>query len=144
MRYTIKLTLLSTLGSCLVMFLVYTITDGLGYGIYAGIWTFGNVILPTVGAVIIYLMIKHWIKLKNPLHSVILQSCSLLILYFGGVLIWAAGEAYFYRTLTLVDVKRVFNSEFMGFLPVMFSHSVLIPLFGDWLKRAESYSSKIR
>ncbi len=142
MSYTIKLTLLTTLGSCLVMFLIYSVTDGLGNGIYAAFWTFGNVILPTVGPVAIYLMIKRWIKIMNPLHSLILQSASLLILYFMGVLIWAAGEAYLCGTLTVVGVKRVFISEFLDFLPVIFSHAVLIPLFGDWLTRANNYSSK--
>jgi hypothetical protein len=142
MSVIVTLTLLSALGSCIVMFLVYSILDGLGYGIYAGVYTFGNVILPTVGAVVIYLMIKRWIKMKNPLYSVTLQAGSLLILYFMGVLIWAAGEAYLCGTLTAVGVKRVFISEFLGFLPVIFSHAVLIPLFGDWLTRANNYSSK--
>jgi hypothetical protein len=141
MSVIVTLTLLSALGSCIVMFLVYSILDGLGYGIYAGVYTFGNVILPTVGAVVIYLMIKRWIKMKNPLYSVTLQAGSLLILYFMGVLIWAAGEAYLCGTLTAVGVKRVFISEFLGFLPVIFSHAVLIPLFGDWLTRANNYSS---
>jgi hypothetical protein len=141
MSVIVTLTLLSALGSCIVMFLVYSILDGLGYGIYAGVYTFGNVILPTVGAVVIYLMIKRWIKMKNPLYSVTLQAGSLLILYFMGVLIWAAGEAYLCGTLTAVGVQRVFISEFLGFLPVIFSHAVLIPLFGDWLTRANNYSS---
>jgi len=54
----ITLSILTTLGGCLIMLIVLTVADGFAMGLYAGIMTFGNIILPTSGAVLIYKLIK--------------------------------------------------------------------------------------
>lgn len=137
MKQVIKLTLLTTIGSCIIMFILLIIVDSFGMGLYASILTFGNILLPTLGAVLIYKLIKAKTTLKKDIWTVTLQAIILAGFFTLGLYIWAVCEAAIYKTLTWTDAKAVYESEFSGFLPIVFSEAVLIPLLDKVLIRSK-------
>jgi hypothetical protein len=123
------------------MFIVLTVMDSFGMGMYAGIMTFGNILLPTLGAVLIYKSIKQKTILNNEIGTIILQAVLLVSLFIFGLYIWAAGEAALLRTLTWAETKAVYNSEFSGFLPVVFTEAILIPFIDKLITRPKKVTS---
>lgn len=117
------------------MLIVLTIADSFGMGLYAGLLTFGNILLPTLGAVIIYSFIKRWTTFTRILPTLVFQITILVILFIFGLFAWAAIDAYLFETLTLENIKDDYKSQFSGFLPVVFSEAVLIPIFDLWLTK---------
>ncbi|HEY0056899.1 MAG TPA: hypothetical protein VGB63_16230 [Pedobacter sp.] len=133
----IKLTILTDIGSCIAMFIVLTFSYSFGMALYGGILTFGNIMLPTLVAALMYRMIKHKIVFKTDINKIIFQSTILCGLFILGLFIWAAGEAALLRTLTWVDIDAIYDQEFAGYLPVVFSEAVLLPTIDLFLTRRE-------
>ena len=131
----IKLTLLADISSCFVMFIFLTFVDSFGMGLYAGILTFGNILLPTLLAVIIFTLINRKTKVANPLLTISLQSTILFFIFILGLFVWATVDAYLFETLTWKDIKSDYKSQFAGFLPVVFTEALLIPTFDFLLNR---------
>lgn len=134
MGKVIKLTLLTDISSCLIMLIVFTLSDNIGTGLYAGILTFGNILLPTLGAVLIYKLIKDKTTSKNEIGTIILQATLLTGIFTFGLYFWAAGEAYLFKTLTWTDISMVYDLEFSGFLPVVLTEAVVIPTLDTLMK----------
>ena len=129
MKQVIKLTLLASLSSCIIMVVIWTITNSYKMALSVGLLTFGNILLPTLGAVLIYFTVKRWTTLVNPICTMILQATLLTGLFIVGLSIWATGEAATHDALTWIKITEVFDSEFTGFLPIVILEAILIPTF---------------
>ena len=112
MGQIIKLTLLADICSCFVIFIYLTIVDSFGAGVYAGILTFGNILLPTLVAVIIFTLVNRRTKIANPLQTIVLQSIILFLIFIFGLFVWATVNAYLFETLTWKNIEKYFNSQF--------------------------------
>ena len=117
------------------MFLALTIVDNFAMGLYAGLLTFGNILLPTLGAVAIFILIKGWTTLVNIAQTIFLQAIILFLLLIFGLFVWATLDAYLFETITWRNVKDDYESEFAGYLPVVFTEAILIPTFDFLLNR---------
>ena len=131
----IKLTLLADIFSCFMMFIYLTIVDSFGMGLYAGILTFGNILIPTLGAVIIFTLINRRTTISNPIQTIVLQSIILCLVFIFGLFVWATIDVYLFDTLTWENIENDYKSQFAGFLPVVFTEALLIPSFYFLLNR---------
>lgn len=138
MEKIIKLTILTVIGGCIVMFIYRSVIDTIAMGLYAGIFTIGNILFPSFGGVLIYKLIKGKTSFKNVITTIILQAILLSGLFMLGLYIWAAAEAGIYKELTWKETKAVFHSEFSAFIPVVFSEGILIPILDKILTRHKS------
>jgi hypothetical protein len=136
----IKLTFLTDVVSCILILILGTIRDSFVFGLYTGLLTFGNILLPTAGGVLIYKLIKDKTTLKTVLYTLIIQTVLLAAIFVLGLFIWAASEAVLYNT----KVKEVYESEFSGFLPVVFAEAILIPSLGMILTRRKTTIRRVQ
>ena len=116
--HLIKLTLTTDIISCIIVLFLGTITDDLGMGLYAGLLTFGNILLPTLGAVLIFLSIKKKLTLASAIPSIILQAIILIAIYTLGLFVWAAIDAILYDTLKVLE-GPILNLYRLSFLKEM-------------------------
>jgi hypothetical protein len=138
MKRIITLTLLSDIGVGLAMLIFFSITDSWGIGLYAGILTFGNILIPTLIAVLIFQLVKKTTNFDNPLLTISTQTMLLAGLFVFGLFIWATAEAILFTTLTWENIIDDYNSQFSGFLPVAFTEAFLIPTIDLWLTKRKS------
>jgi ATP/ADP translocase len=137
MKRIITLTLMSDIGGCLAMLLFFTITDNWGIGLYAGVMTFGNILLPTLIAVLIYQIVKNKTKFDNHFLTITIQTILLAGLFIFGLFLWASADAIAFTTLTWNNVIDDYNAQFSGFLPVVFTEALLIPTIDLWLTKRQ-------
>ena len=135
MGRVIKLILLANLGSCITVIIIITIANSFKVGLSVGLLTFGNIFLPTIGAVLVYFLIKRRTTLPSTVVTLVLQATLLIGLLILGLLIWATGEAAIFYDLNCIEIEEVFVSEFKGFLPVVFTEAILIPTLDLLLSR---------
>jgi len=128
MKQIIKLTLLADFSSSIIILILYTFTDNFGIGLYFSISTFCNILFPTLFAVLVYKFLKRKTTLGNVIGTIFLQTTLFTGIYILGLYFWSAAEALFFRNLTWTDTKAVFDSEFSGFIPIVFTVAILIPL----------------
>ncbi|MCW3085854.1 MAG: hypothetical protein JWP12_3220 [Bacteroidetes bacterium] len=133
----IKLTLLADLVSCFIMFFSYLLFDP-GHAFLALIYTFGNILIPTFIAVIIYRLLKQKTTLSNSFRTIAFQICMLIIIYLIGIFIWMAGEIMLFGHLTHHNITKEFNSEFKPWLPALFSLAFFIPFIDNKISKNES------
>ena len=117
------------------MILVYSYIGGINVGFYIGLLTFGYILIPTIGAVFIYLLIEGITSFKEPIISKFIQVVLLFLVFIIGLYVWAGIDSFLYNELTLWNVQLVFNKEFKGFLPVVFTEALSIPLIDLFLKK---------
>ncbi|EMR01172.1 hypothetical protein [Cesiribacter andamanensis] len=135
MEQLIRLTLLAAIGGCFAMFIFVSATEGLAMGVLAGLMSFGNIILPTLLAVVLHRLLTAKIGLQNDIGTVLLQGIALYVLMMVAIISWAVGEAAIFYTLTWTESKAVYGKEFAGFQPVVLAEAFLIPALHLFLKK---------
>jgi hypothetical protein len=139
----ILLTLLADLGSCITMLIYFTVLDSFGMGLYAGVLTFGNILIPTIGAVLLFKLIKRWIIFSNSTLLIMIQVTLLAVLFIIGLFAWATIDSVLFETMTWQNIKNDYDSQFSGFLPVVFTEALLIPIIDLWLTKRNNEKSAI-
>jgi hypothetical protein len=134
----IKLTFLTDLGSCLLMLIIFTFSDSFGAGLYVIILIFGNILIPTIIAVLFFLMLRKKTTLKTPLKTILLQAIILMPLYVLGLYLWATIDSLLFEKLTWENIQQDFNSQFSGFLPVIIAQAIQIPVLDHWLTKQKN------
>jgi flagellar biosynthesis protein FlhB len=137
----ILLTLLADIGSCITMLIYFTVLDSFGMGLYAGVLTFGNILIPSIGAVLLFKLIKRWISLSNSTLLIMIQVTLLTVLLIFGLFVWAAIDSILFETMTWQNIKYDYDSQFSGFLPVVLAEAVLIPIIDLWLTKRNNKKS---
>lgn len=137
MGQIIKLTLLADLVSCFIMFFSYLLFDP-EHAFLALIYTFGNILIPTLIAVIIYRLLRKKTTLSNSFRTIAFQICILIIIYLIGIFIWAVADIMLFGHLTHNNITKEFNSEFKPWLPALFSLAFFIPLIDYKIWKNES------
>jgi len=123
----LKLTLFTDLASCVLVFLLFSLKGDFGTALYAGILTFGNILLPTLAAVLIYIAINSKTIVEKKIEKIIIQAALLSCIFTLGLLIWSAVEAGISRSFTFDNTLSIYISQFSGFLPVAVFEAILIP-----------------
>lgn len=131
----ITLTILSDIGGCIAMLVYYALSHSLEKGIILGIFTFGNVLFPTLITVLMFQLIKGRTTFPNHLITTFVRIALLLFLIFVGLFLWATAEAVLFTTLTWKNIIDDLNSQFFPFLPVAFAIAFLIPLIDQRLTK---------
>ena len=136
----IKLTLLTDLGCCVLMLIIFTTGESFGMGLYVSILIFGYILIPTIIAVLLFLLIRKKTTLKTPLKTILLQASILIPLFILGLYIWATIDILSlpYEKLTWENIQQDFNTNFSGFLPVTIAQAILIPVLDHWLTKQKS------
>lgn len=93
MKQIIKLTLLSDLAACLVMFLYYLLVDQY-LAFLVLFFSFGNLFVPTLIGVPVFRLIRKKLILSNPFRTVAFQTCVLTIIFLIGILIWVKADVF--------------------------------------------------
>ncbi len=137
MARILKLTLFTDLASCVLVFLLFSFKGDFAYALYAGILTFGNIFLPTLGAVLIYITINGKTTIVKKIEKIIIQAALLSCIFSLGLIIWSAAEAGLTRSFTIDDIINVYISEFSGFLPVAIFEAILIPTLDLFLSKTK-------
>jgi len=135
----IKLTLLTDLGSCILM-LIFTTGESFVVGLYVSILFFGYFLIPTIIAVRLFLLLRKKTTLKTPLKTILLQACILIPLFILGLYIWSTIDILSmpYEKLTWENIQQDFNSDFSVFLPITIAQAILIPVLDHWLTKQKS------
>ena len=136
----IKLTLLTDLGCCVLMLIIFTTGESFGMGLYVSILIFGYILIPTIIAVLLFLLLRKKTTLKTPLKTILLQASILIPLFILGLYIWATIDILSlpYEKLTWENIQQDFNTYFSGFLPVTIAQAILIPVLDHWLTKQKS------
>lgn len=136
----IKLTLLTDLGSCILMLIIITTGESFVVGLYVSIHFFGYFLIPTIIAVLLFLLLRKKTTLKTPLKTILLQACILIPLFILGLYIWATIDILSlpYEKLTWENIQQDFNSDFSVFLPETIAQAILIPVLDHWLTKQKS------
>lgn len=135
----ITLTLLTDLSCCIVLFIVGAIIHDFATGCYIAVMSLGNILLPTLGAVLIYTVIKGWTRLKSTFKTIALQSIILAVVFVVGLFVWATIDVYLYKTIQWENILYDYQTEFSGFLPVVLAEALLIPMIDLWLTKVKDY-----
>jgi hypothetical protein len=133
----IKITLLADLASCIVVLVIVTIRESLGLGLYVGFYTFWNVLIPTLVAVLIYEFVKRRTILKFDVLTILFQTIILTMLFTAGLFVWAGAEAAIFKTFNWTNTESVFDTEFSGFMTVVFSEALVIPTLDLYFRKRE-------
>ena len=117
------------------MFIYLWLADSFGMGLYGGLLTFGNILIPTLAAVLIYLLLKRWVMIASPILKIMIQILLLITIFIFGLHVWAAIDSFLFETLTWENIKNDYDSQFAGFLPVVLTEAILIPNIDLWLTK---------
>lgn len=131
----LQLTLMADLTACVCLFIYFSIGESLSYGLYVAAFSFGNILIPTFLAVLIYKIINRFFKSKNPSSYFLLIFFLLLIAYFGGLYCWAIIETSSFDNFSWDAINDDFKEEFLGYLPIAFIYTILIPALDNWLTK---------
>ena len=134
----ISLTLLADIGSCLTILIYFWLADSFGMGFYVGLLTFGNILIPTLAGVLIYLLLKRWVVIASPILKIMIQILLLIAIFIFGLYVWAAIDSFLFETLTWENIKNDYDSQFAGFLPVVLTEAILIPNIDFFLTKRQN------
>ena len=128
MSRIILLTFLTDLISCALVVIYGTIVESFGLGAYAAVLTFGNILIPLLVAVICYHFISRLLALQNSFLRILTSGILMSLLCIVGLVVWAVFECYLWKSISLECMQRIFEVDFIGFLPlVVASSSFIIP-----------------
>ncbi|ASS49479.1 MAG: hypothetical protein A3D31_02825 [Candidatus Fluviicola riflensis] len=135
----IKLTLLADLASCLVMFFSYLLINP-KFAFLALFYSFGNILIPTFIAVLVFQLLRKKINLSNSFRTIALQTFILTVILFLGIFIWATIDVLLFGHLHREhwNITKEFNSEFKPWLPALFSLAFFIPLIDRRISRNDT------
>tara|TARA_Y100000589_G_C26632557_1_gene418685 strand:+ start:144 stop:500 length:357 start_codon:yes stop_codon:yes gene_type:complete len=97
-------------------------------GFYVGLMLIPNIFIPALIGSSIFLLLRPNINFTKTTRGVIYQQIILFIIFILCLYIWAIIDSLIFKTLTLENVKKDFNSQFAGFIPIVAIFSVSIPL----------------
>lgn len=125
MRRFLLLILYADLVGCLVYQLIYTFTTTNFYGLAVGIFSFFNFFLPTVAAVVIFLLSRKKITRPDPSWAVASQAIFLSIVYCTGLFICMILEAW---SIEFIEIESLFTDEYYEYMLVAISQAITIPV----------------
>lgn len=137
-RQIILPTLITAFVSSVTFSIIYLIKGDFVYSpLYVGILTFGNILIPTLIAIILFRLLYNKTKLHNNLATKAFQAIVLSLIFVAGLYTLAILDILFLDIgeLTLVNINNDFNSQFVGFLPIAFCEALIIPFVYSLLNK---------
>ena len=141
---TLKLTFIADLAGSLAMLIIFFLAENFGLGVYVGILTFGFTLLPTLGGVVFYLLIKQKTTLDSRLATQVFQAFLLSLFAFAGLFLWAGIDVYLYANLGSENILEDFTSQFAGFLPAAFTQALLLPILDSCLHGDQKIKKQVK
>ena len=133
-----SLTLLSSLGGFVFVTFFFWLSSSLEKSIFMGFLVYVNILIPTFIGTLIYFLIKRWRINKSKTVNIVIQIIMLTLFFIIGLFIWATIDSLLFTTLSWDNIKKDFDSQFMGFLPITLTIATLLPIFDLWLSKRNS------
>jgi hypothetical protein len=129
--------LFADLAGCLTTGIMLFFSDDLSMLPFVLIMTFGNILIPTILAVLIYQIVKQ-VYYVNLYRTLILHSGTMILISIVAIIIWIILDVIYsfgIKDLTFIHIKDDFTTQFLGFIPAIISVALTIPLIENFLTK---------
>jgi hypothetical protein len=111
------------------------------FALYASLMSFGNIFFPTMIGAIVCLFIKHKVKLRNKIQTILLQEIILCVIFVAALFIWAMSDILFgfahNNKFTIENILNDYNTQFSWYLFIALFQALLIPFLFYNIDRVE-------
>ena len=130
------LTLMTNLWVCILLLIGYAIAEGIQSGVYVALMSFGNILIPTWIAVLIYALTIYHRQHTRKTVEIIPQILTLTALYGVAMITWVIVECVLFDGFTWDKTINILRMQYVGYFLILLSEAILIPIFGHYLTRA--------
>ena len=137
MKRLLLTTVFADLTGCLTTGIMLFFSDDLSMLPFVLIMTFGNILIPTIFAVLIYQIVKQ-VYYINSCRTLILHSGTMILISIVVIIIWTIVDVIYsfgIKELTFIRIKDDFKTQFLGFIPAIISVALTIPLIENFLTK---------
>ena len=135
MKRLILTTILADLAGCLTTGVMLLFDKDISLLPFVLIFTFGNILIPTLIAALIYQQIKQMSHI-NQRKTLILHSVTMTLISLLAIIIWTIIDTFYsfgLKDLTFIHIKNDFRTQFSGFIPATMSVALTIPFIDHFL-----------